>query len=325
LSAQDRRTFQRFAWLAVGYYLFVILWGALVRMTDSGAGCGASWPSCNAALWPDLAQSETVIEFVHRLTSMMAGFLGLALAWWSRKWFGKNDPVSRASFWALILLVTEALIGGFLVRYELVLDDDSVLRAVTSSLHLCNTLALMAFATRAAWFSGVETHKGDRGQSGSLPLLLLIGLIVLSCGSGAVTALGDTVFPELRHQGLSMDRVWDQLTSAEHFLVQLRVIHPFIAVFTIVFGLFVFGSIANKDSLSQSTRNHALMALGAMVIQGSAGYLNIVLNAPYWMQLVHLLLANLIWMLTLTLTWRLQSLRSEDGHGSSQTAGSAAA
>ena len=286
-------------------------------MTDSGAGCGSSWPSCNEALWPDLQHKETVIEFVHRLTSMMAGFL--ALAWWSRKWFGPKDPVSRACFWTLILLILEGLLGGFLVRYELVLDNDSVLRSVTSSVHLCNTLALVGFAIRAAWFCRTPVPSESERNVRLFPFFALLGLIVLSCATGAVTALGDTVFPELRHQEISLDKVWEQLTTAEHFLVQLRVVHPFVAVFTIVFGLFVFGSIANNEAVSEAARNHALLSLGMMVIQGSAGYVNIVLGAPYWMQLSHLLIANIIWGLALTLFWRLNTT-SESGTSSAEAA-----
>src|SRR5665213_3823423 len=56
----------RFAWFAVFYNVAVILWGALVRATGSGAGCGNHWPLCNGQVIPVSPGLHTVIEFTHR-------------------------------------------------------------------------------------------------------------------------------------------------------------------------------------------------------------------------------------------------------------------
>src|SRR5271155_144705 len=56
----------RFAWGVVGYNVLVVLWGALVRATESGAGCGNNWPLCNGVAIPVSPTLHTIIEFTHR-------------------------------------------------------------------------------------------------------------------------------------------------------------------------------------------------------------------------------------------------------------------
>ena len=54
---------RRFAWAVVGYNVLVIVWGAVVRATGSGAGCGDNWPLCNGQVVPLNPRVATVIEF----------------------------------------------------------------------------------------------------------------------------------------------------------------------------------------------------------------------------------------------------------------------
>ena len=49
---RNQRNFTRFAWLTLGFLILVILWGAFVRATGSGAGCGNHWPLCNGVVVP---------------------------------------------------------------------------------------------------------------------------------------------------------------------------------------------------------------------------------------------------------------------------------
>ena len=62
-------TFTRFAWAVLAYNVLVILWGALVRATGAGAGCGSHWPLCNGVVLPRSPTAATLIELTHRLTS----------------------------------------------------------------------------------------------------------------------------------------------------------------------------------------------------------------------------------------------------------------
>src|SRR5579871_3906524 len=109
------RRFARFAWGVLSYNVAVILWGALVRATGSGAGCGGHWPLCNGDLLPASPQAATVIEFTHRVMSGVALVTAVILAGWGSQTFPKGHPARRWSVWALVFMLTEALIGAALV------------------------------------------------------------------------------------------------------------------------------------------------------------------------------------------------------------------
>ena len=188
--------YARFAWVTLGLTLFVILWGAFVRASGSGAGCGSHWPLCNGEMVPHSPAWATVVEFGHRVSSGVSLLLVIGLWWGARRRFAAGNPVRRAAGWSLFFMVTEALIGAGLVLFEYVADDARVARGFWVSGHLVNTFLLVgSMAACAAWASGWKPG-GLRGQGGVAGLLLtaLAGVLLLAMG-GAVTALGDTLFP----------------------------------------------------------------------------------------------------------------------------------
>jgi heme A synthase len=281
-------TFPRFAWLVTGYNLLVILWGAFVRITGAGAGCGSHWPLCNGEVLPREPSAETLIELSHRLSSGLDGLLVVALVVATFRLFPPRHRVRRAAVASLVFLVIEALVGAGLVRFELVVHDDSALRAVVIALHLANTFFLLAaLAATALWAGGLPASR--RAGGGTLGALLgTTALLVLTGMSGAVTALGDTLFP-------AREFAWDQLSAASHFLLRLRVIHPVVAV---VAGLVVL-TVAALPGFRRAGAAvpGAVSAVQALVLlQLAAGFINVQLAAPVWLQLVHLLLADLLWL-----------------------------
>src|SRR5512145_30340 len=102
----------RFAWLVLGWNLVVILWGAFVRATGSGAGCGAHWPLCNGQVVPRSPALETMIEFTHRATSGVALLLVFALALWVFRDRPKGHPARRAAAASVFFILTEAAVGA---------------------------------------------------------------------------------------------------------------------------------------------------------------------------------------------------------------------
>src|SRR5450755_2070071 len=82
ISAIGRVPLARFAWFLVAYNVAVIVWGAYVRATGSGAGCGSHWPLCNGEFLPTTPQTQTVIEFTHRVTSGVSLVLAAILLMW---------------------------------------------------------------------------------------------------------------------------------------------------------------------------------------------------------------------------------------------------
>lgn len=294
--------FRRFAWAFLAYLLLVILFGAWVRITHSGAGCGSHWPTCNGQIVPLAPSVETIIEYSHRLTSGLLGILGLGLVGWAALRFGRSR-VTVAAVVTLVFIVFEAAIGAGLVLKELVADDDSVARAVVISLHLVNTLLLTGAASLAAWWSTDPRPVSPRAL-GSGTWILLAGLLALvaTCMTGAVTALGDTLFPVGSEAGTGLlDRVTDELSPARHFLVRLRIIHPVVAVVAagLVYGV---GAWVRHNARDDRTPRLARGLQHGAMAQVVVGLLNVGLAAPGWMQLVHLLLAQVVWIVAVLMT-----------------------
>lgn len=295
----SQRWFSRYAGVLLAYLLFVIVFGAWVRITGSGAGCGDHWPTCHGELVPRSPSSQTLIEYTHRLTSGSLGLMALGLPLWAFRVFPARHPARRFALATFILVLIEAGIGAGLVLRQLVALDASVARAVAVAVHLTNTLLLTASAalTLATGRAGASPASRTAGRSqragGALLIVLCLGLVVVSA-SGAVTALGDTLFPVVSLTG--------QAAPTDHFLVQLRVIHPLLACFVACGALLAALRFWREPRCQIWAR-----ALGGLaLVQVVLGALNIGLNAPGWMQLVHLLVAQLTWISAVLLTraWR---------------------
>jgi heme a synthase len=284
----------RFAWIVVAWNLVVIGWGAYVRASGSGAGCGQHWPLCNGEIVPRAPAMATIIELTHRLTSGLAllGLLALVIAVWRARPAG--HPARRAAGWSLLFMLTEAGVGAGLVLFELVADNASVARALFMAVHLANTFLLLgAMTLTARWLEDgpVGMSIARRGGRATIIALLALGVLVVGV-SGAVAALGDTLFPatSLAH-ALQQD-----LSPTSHVLIRLRVIHPTLAVI-VTMALIVVAPRLPVDGEDARTG----IGPGARVallagLQAALGGLNVVLLAPVWLQLVHLLVADLLWI-----------------------------
>jgi heme A synthase len=284
--------YPKYAWAVLVYNVAVILWGAYVRASGSGAGCGGHWPLCNGEMIPASPGTAMLIEFSHRLTSglTLPLVVGLALwAWWA---YPKGHPVRLGANLAVLFTITEALVGAGLVLFGLTADNDSMARAFGIAIHLTNTFLLLAsLALAAFWGSGGKPIQ-MRGQ-GKLNWFLALGLLgVLVLGiTGAVTALGDTLFPASSlAQGLEQD-----LNPTTQLLVRLRVLHPFIAI-TVGIYVVLLARVLSAFRASTEVRFWAVATTALVAVQWVAGIMNIYLLAPIWLQLVHLLLADLIWI-----------------------------
>src|SRR3984885_1242835 len=153
-AGKTSRALVRFAWVVVGYNVLVILEGALVRATGSGAGCGNHWPLCSGQLVFGTPALATIIEFAHRSMTGIDTVLILWLLVWAFRAFPKHHAVRLGAALSSIFLITEALIGAALVKFGLVVNDASPARAAVLSLHLTNTLTLLACLTLTAWWAG---------------------------------------------------------------------------------------------------------------------------------------------------------------------------
>lgn len=261
-------------------------------MTGSGAGCGQHWPTCNGDLLHIPQRVETLIEISHRLTSGLALVSAIALFVWARRLFSKEHLASRAATWVLALMLVECLIGAALVLGRWVAHDTSMARAVVMPLHLASASLLCAAFCVSAWSSVRDANlrfiDGPHWPQARRALLCVLILMM----TGAVTALGDTLFP------LAQGTPFAGRVGAEglHFLQTLRVLHPILAV---VLSALIFRACASMAECNRraETQAWAWRARVLVLVQLAVGSLNIVLGAPAWIQVVHLALALGVWLL----------------------------
>jgi heme a synthase len=287
----------RFAWAVLAYNVLVILWGAVVRATSSGAGCGDHWPLCNGVVVQTHPRVATLIELAHRMSSGLTVIAVLLLLVWTFRATAAGHLARIAAIAAAVLTFNEALLGALLVLLRLTADNRSPARAVYLSLHLANTLLLLgALALAAHFLSRQEAFTRRTVHFSQLPLALTGLTATLVVGvSGTLAALSDTLFP-----ATSLGAAFAQdFSGAGGWLLRLRILHPLAAI---IAGLFISWLLLR--SLARE-RNLAIAVLILLALQYALGVADVALLAPVWMQILHLLGADLLWITLVLLAARL--------------------
>jgi len=280
----------RLAWLTLGWNVAVILWGAFVRASGSGAGCGAHWPLCNGEIVPRAPAVATLVELTHRLTSGMALLLVFYLAYRVFRERPAGHPGRSAAASCVVFILSEAAVGAGLVLFRLVADNESVARALFMSVHLMNTFVLLACLTLTAHFTTADARPSLAAPR-AWPFALAAVALLLVGTSGAIAALGDTLYPATS----LLDGIRAELSSTASLLVRLRLAHPVLALA----GAAAVGYAALpalRSAADTPSKRTAQAVAGLVVVQLVAGLVNVALLAPVWLQIVHLLLADLVWI-----------------------------
>ena len=282
MYSNSRRTrFAKYAWSLLAFHLAVILWGAFVRASGSGAGCGPHWPLCNGQMIPRMQLSATIIEFSHRLTSGVAVMSVLVLVVWAFRVFPRGDGVRGGALLVLASILTECVIGAALVVLRLVGSNESLSRGLWLGAHLANTLLLLAALSFSAWQA---THTCERRFPHLVLLLSIIGFLC-AVVLGGFAALGDTLtVPTSIAENIRAD-----LSSISNVFVRIRILHPIVAG--------ALGTWLLVLAIKKSPAKWFSIAITALVLfQFALGIANILLATPIWLQLMHLLGANLLWI-----------------------------
>ena len=272
--------------------MIVIAVGVTVRATGSGDGCGANWPTCNGELVPIAPALKTIIEVTHRYVSGVDGLLVLGLVGWGIAKYRAHRPLFWSLLATLFMTAVEAWVGAYLVRHHLVAQNATIERAVWISLHLVSTFVLLLAITLCAWWATGRKAVQLAGQGAVSAALALAfaGMVVLGV-SGAITALGDTLHPATSHS----DAIAQSLAAGADFLQKLRLYHPLIAGSVGLYLLLIAGLIGHLRP-SPWTKRYANTIFGLFFLEMGVGLLNVWLLAPVWMQLIHLLIADLFWI-----------------------------
>lgn len=297
---KSRRRFAQYAAGVVGYNIFVVIWGAYVRASGSGAGCGDNWPFCNGSMIPHSYALKTIIEFLHRGTSAIDTVLVIGLCAWAFYLYPKGQLIRRLSLWSIVLLLVEAALGAGLVLLRL----NPMEMAWYLSAHLTNTMLLLGVLTGTAWAAWSSAEQiGWREMPRRLRWALPVTLAV--CVTGAFAALGDTLFPAISiSSGFHAD-----FSSNSSPLLRLRLTHPFFAVLGAAYLVWATVPFLRKGE-EHPERTAATRVLGITFFQLAVGAMNITLLTPIWTQLFHLFMADLLWIAVVLLA--LECARPKD-------------
>lgn len=281
----------RLAWASLWLTVAVVVGGALVRATDSGAGCGDTWPVCGGQIIPNIGSHHTAIEISHRLTTGLLAVSLVALYLLVRREFPKEHRLRRAVRVAAALLVVESLLGASLVLFGWVQYDASIARLFVVPIHLANTFMLVGSLTMVAFFaSGGRGFRLDLGKRLDRLVVAGLGVLLLIGGTGALNALADTL---LKSDALRQAAPGEFLVT-EPVLRQIRAIHPFLAI---AGGLAIYMLVRFlATGAERRVRLLALAVQGIVWLQFVIGMINIALKVPLETQLVHLLVADLLWI-----------------------------
>jgi heme a synthase len=284
------RALEGFAWGVVGYNILVILWGAVVRATGSGAGCGDRWPLCNGDFFPHHPRLATIIEFAHRSMTGVCTFLVVALVVWTFYATKKGHRARKAAIASVVLLVTEALLGAILVLGGYVEHNVSTARVAMQAVHFTNTMLLLGALSLTAWWVG-DPRRGEHSSSSNgrvWPAAIAVAATIVMGATGALAALADTLFPSPSLQAaLASD-----FAASSPMLVRMRWIHPAAAVVGLCCVLWMVMRVRSRMSW---------IVAGLLGLQFVLGIADVLLLAPVWMQILHLLGADLYWVALVTL------------------------
>jgi cytochrome c oxidase assembly protein subunit 15 len=282
-AAEPTQALRRFAWFVLAFMVLVVLEGAVVRATSSGGGCGNRWPLCNGDFFPHHPRLATVIEYTHRSLTGICTTLVIALAGWIFYTTKPGHKARQAIVASCVFLVTEALLGAVLVLRGYVENNISVGRVVMQSIHFTNTLLLLGALSLTVWFLARRSELAVTDSAAKALAWLAVVATILMGATGSLAALADTLFPS---SSLSAGLAEDFAANAP-LLVRMRWVHPAATVIGFVCVMLLAAQVRTRLSS---------MVFWLLIVQVVLGVADVLLLAPTWMQVVHLLGADIYWI-----------------------------
>lgn len=305
--------FAKYAWFVLAYNLVVILWGVFLRASKSGDGCGQHWLTCYGEVIPSAPELKTVIEFSHRITSALDGFIVIGLLVWAfLRWKSDKTEMNRrifkTSIGAFAFVIVEGLLGAGLVLTGNTAENLTAARPFWAAGHLITTLILLTFLTLTSWFA-----SGGKAFSFKIPpkikLLLALGAFgfLLIGLSGSIAALSNLLFPsQTISEGITKD-----FSTTSNILLRLRISHPILSILSSVYLIFLAGWLRKESGNNETVVRWSNVLSILILMQIGFGALTLFMLAPIVMQVGHLLLADLVWIAFVLLTASFLAERKE--------------
>ncbi|MFN2582679.1 MAG: heme A synthase [Candidatus Dormibacteria bacterium] len=326
MSTRPALPYRRLAVATVVLVYLLIIMGGIVRVTGSGLGCADSWPSCNGSLLP-AATAQSIIEFLHRSISLLAGIAVVALTLSTLFWERNRCRLLVAAIAAAVLYVLQAALGALVVKYEL--------PGGVVMIHLANALLLLGVLVYVAVESGRrstgpvgagtadlldtprrDAHSADlrrptvmpqqlpqRGASAATPAaprFITSSLAALAAVATYILALSGAFVVEngagAACNGWPLCEGGFALPSGEFAVINVaqRVVA---GVGVVLLGV-VMGIVIRRSRGDRAVRGVAMLVSALLVVQIAAGALVVLLGLPAWVRALHLSLASAIWAST---------------------------
>jgi heme A synthase len=278
--------------------VLVILWGVFLRASKSGDGCGEHWLTCHGEVIPSAPELKTIIEFSHRMSTAIDGVVMLVLLGWAiRIWYSARNRQARqiliAAAASMFFVITEAAVGAGLVLTGNTAEAITDARPLWAIGHLVNTFVLLAFLTLTVWFAAGERRISFRGKERSIALIAIaVGGLLLVGMSGSLAALSNMLFPSASiAEGIAKD-----FSAASNVILRLRLSHPFLSILIAVYVIFVSGYLKQGSGDDPAVTKWSNWLSILLLVQVGFGAATLLTLGPIVMQLGHLLLADMIWI-----------------------------
>jgi heme A synthase len=286
-------TIRRLGYLAVVIGFAQVVFGAIVRITGSGMGCGEHWPDCYGSFTPAQGGPNLLVEISHRYGAAALSLAIVALA--GVAWLKRNEPgvggaggVLRPSLLAILLVIVAALFGAVTVKMEL-----SAWVVVT---HLAIAMSLLAVlvivVVRAGGFGAgtvparyARTMRSGRAAAGLTFLILVFGALTANTPGAAVACQG---FPWCRGIIVGGAPLYIQVT---HRILAVLLLGHLIGI---VIGV-------RKRAETRAIRIAAWTALGVVILQVLVAAAMVEMHLPPTLRSLHQAVGTALWISVVTL------------------------
>ena len=316
------RRFRRLADLTALVTFLLIIVGGVVRVSDSGLGCGPGgsgtkgWPLCGGDVIPLVGDEKTLIEFSHRLLAGIVVALIALLCWRAyRDLRDRNGWAFRGSVAAGALVLVQAGLGGLTVEHSL--KEELVAAHLGTAMLLLGLLLWLSFKARSAAAADTDEPvrppvRGLKPYAATAAVLLLCAIVAGGYMAGTEEEGVDEVGPNIAGAHLACGHQFPTcgegkfLPFGNNRLTDIHLTHRlfvYAATFAIVALLAVAFARGSRDRL---------LALGALLLlcQLLLGALNVWLGEHGPLIVAHLTIATLLWATVISIAYRVAWLPS---------------
>ncbi len=285
---------RRLGYLALLIGFAQVVFGAIVRITGSGLGCGDHWPDCYGSFMPGHGGPTVLVEISHRYGAAALSLAIVALviaAWYKRKEPGVSGPggALRPALLAILLVVMAAFFGAITVKMEL--------NPLVVATHLAIAMSLLAVlvvaVVRAGGFGANKiparyerTLRSGRAAIGLTFLALVFGALTANTPGAAVACQG---FP------------WCRTIAEGGPALYIQATHRIIAFLLLGHLMGIVAGVRGRGE-ARAVRNAAWTALVVVALQVLVAAAMVEMNLPPGLRALHQAAGTALWICVVTLT-----------------------